>query len=244
MGNSLAIHKQVKMFRAATFKSRVSLPTRAGRDISTGWKRGLSSARPNFSPTPWFVDEETDSSVVPEQSDLANRKHEGRAVARHVPPPNNIPNHLRELHAHLITLPLLDSVSVVCASSRDISLEDSLPARRPHGKRKRGGSSYGSDGVGDPSPIWEWILEADLKEGAEKRGAVEAVLRSATKTLAEGFPDVPLPTKAALRKSGDGWGFLDLGDSAIHILSKDAKRKWFSRDTPESSLERTFTRWY
>jgi len=173
------------MFRAATIKSRVSLPTRtrAGRDISIGWRRGFSFAGRKFSPTPWFVDEETGSSAVPEQSDLANRKHEKQAVARHLPLPNNLPNYLRELHAHLITLPLLDSVSVVCTSSRDFSLEDSLPALRPHGKRKRGGYSYGSDGVGDPPPIWEWILEADLKEGAEKRGAVEAVLRSVTKVV-------------------------------------------------------------
>src|ERR1700733_6765806 len=119
------------MFRAATFKSRVSLPTRAGRDISTGWRRGFFLAHRKISSTPWFVDEETESSVVPEQSDLANRKHEKQAVARHVPPPNNLPNHLRALHAHLITLPLLDSVSVVCASSREFSLEDSLPTRRP-----------------------------------------------------------------------------------------------------------------
>src|ERR1700735_2283785 len=66
----------------------------------------------------------------------------------------------------------------------------------------------------------------------------------AFRQLVKGFPDIPLPTKAALRNSGDGWGFLDLGDSAIHILSKDAKKKWFSRDQPGSSPERTFTRWY
>jgi hypothetical protein len=166
------------------FRSHVGLASCARRNIFTSSGRSFLFAHRNLAPTPWFVDEETERSSVLDQSDGVNRKNEGQTVVQHSPPPSNAPDHLRALHAHLITLPLLDSVSVVSASSStELPAEAPLPTQRPHGKRKRRGSSYGGDGVGDPPPIWDWVLEADVKEGAEKRGAVEAVLRSATKAV-------------------------------------------------------------
>lgn len=183
------------MLGATILQSQVGLVSRASRGISTRSRRNFLFARRNSTPTPWFVDEDTERSSISvegDQSDNVNLKNEGQMIVqRSPPPPINAPNHLRVLHAHLITLPLLDSVSVVRAkSSGDGDLlsveEDSLPTRRPRGRRKRGGSSYGGDGVGDPPPVWEWVLEADVKEGAEKRGAIEAVLRSATKAVRDG----------------------------------------------------------
>lgn len=170
----------------SVIRSRVGRASCTKRNIFTSSRRNFIFAHRNLAPTPWFVDEGTESSTVLGQSDGVNRKNDGQtaAVVQHSPPPSNTPDRLRALHAHLITLPLLDSVSVVPASRR-LPAEASLPTQRPHGKRKRGGSGYGGDGVGDPSPIWDWVLEADVKEGAEKRGAVQAVLRSATKAVGD-----------------------------------------------------------
>ena len=45
--------------------------------------------------------------------------------------------------------------------------------------------------------------------------------------LKKEFPHLPLPTKSIKRQKEDGWAMLDLGDSVIHIVSRNARAKWF-----------------
>jgi hypothetical protein len=59
-----------------------------------------------------------------------------------------------------------------------------MPIKRPHGKRRRGSMNFGGDGgVGDPPSPWEWIVEATVKEGSEKKGSINAVMGAAIKTV-------------------------------------------------------------
>jgi ribosomal silencing factor RsfS len=84
------------------------------------------------------------------------------------------------------------------------------------------GSKYGNG-------LWEWIVVAQVKEGTEGKGAIQSVLRSARTNLVTSHPHLPLPPKSVARgQTHDGWGMLDIGDSVVHIISKQARQKWFS----------------
>lgn len=51
--------------------------------------------------------------------------------------------------------------------------------------------------------------------------------------LAKEYPHLALPPKTSVAaNTTDGWGFLDVGDVAIHIISSRAREKWFSDDDP------------
>lgn len=137
------------------------------------------AARP--SPKPWFVEEDAGSGRFPSPTSQGSQTHSSLSP----PPPTEAPKPLHTLHSHLSTLPLLQSVTVLRASALDElrGMDEPLPSRKPHGKRNRGAVSFGGDGVGDPPPLWDWVVYAEVKEGAEKRGAVDAVIRSALKTV-------------------------------------------------------------
>ncbi|KAF8311619.1 hypothetical protein DL93DRAFT_2083115 [Clavulina sp. PMI_390] len=133
-------------------------------------------------PAPWFVDED-EPSTLPTRFTQHN---ENTTLPASAPPPTEAPAPLHTLHSHLTSLPLLQSVTVLTAAQFQelrASGESTQPSRRPHGKRRRGGSSFGGTGVGDPPALWEWVLQAEVKPGAEKRGAVTSVMRSALKAV-------------------------------------------------------------
>jgi len=89
---------------------------------------------------------------------------------------------------------------------------------------------YAGEGTGEPAGFWRWVIIAQVKEGTESRGSIEAVIRGARKALKESHPEVPLPPKTRRAASEDGWGMLDVGETAVHVLSRQAREKWFAMD--------------
>lgn len=173
------------MLLRTSFTRLACVPT-LGRGLSTSSRLAIVNSQRKSDSTPWFVDANDElphSSRATVSPDASHKHPHARPIA--TPPPAEAPAPLHALHAHLASLPLLKSVSVLHASALE-NLRGSdvpLPTQRPHGKRKRGGSSFGGVGVGDPPPVWNWVLQAEVKEGAEKRGAVNAVIRSAIKVV-------------------------------------------------------------
>ncbi|KAF9510635.1 hypothetical protein BS47DRAFT_1347783 [Hydnum rufescens UP504] len=181
--------------------------------------------------TPWFVDpneeiwdfrnddgSDTTTSILPSSS---------YAVA-----PADAPHHLHILHRHLVSLPLLEPSTVQItrpSSEPSYDAPPPLPYRKPQGKRRRGGTPDAGEGVGDPPPLWSWVVLAQVKRGAEGKGAIDTVIQSSRNLLAPTYPHLALRRKLALgHTTSDGWGFLDAGDFALHVLTYDARRKWFS----------------
>lgn len=160
---------------------RLHAPRVFARTISSTSSTALRKTPAAYLSTPWFVDETdeprsaTSGISKPEEDEL------GLVSSLSPPPPATAPAPLHALHSHLRSLPIIHSVSVLEATAfhnlRTSNGAD-LPAQRPHGKRRRGGSNVGGVGVEDPPPAWDWVLQAEVKDGAEKRGAVNAVLRS------------------------------------------------------------------
>jgi len=168
---------------------------------------------------PWFMQREHDRpQIIAEE------------IQPELPPlPSDIPSHLHILYNHLATLPLLDRSSILV--SRPLPPRPSPPIqfRKPQGRRRRGGHLDAGEGVGEPPSPWNWIVLAEVKQGTEGKGAIDVIMRSARQVLVSTHPHLALPPKKSIgRNTQDGWGFLDAGDTAIHILSKDAREKWFS----------------
>lgn len=103
-----------------------------------------------------------------------------------IPPPSDAPKHLLHLHAHLLTLPVLDPASVQIRRPDPPREGPPIPERLPQGRRRRGGT-YAGDGVGEPGDVWSWIVQAQVKEGTEGKGAIQAVLRS-SRSVVSLFP--------------------------------------------------------
>ncbi|KDQ59567.1 hypothetical protein JAAARDRAFT_127153, partial [Jaapia argillacea MUCL 33604] len=78
--------------------------------------------------------------------------------------------------------------------------------------------------------IWNWVVIAQVKEGTEKRGAIESVVRLVRKTLLTMTPPLPLPPNSK-RRVGDSWAMIDAGEFAVHILSREAREKFFEDRT-------------
>ncbi|KDN49380.1 hypothetical protein RSAG8_02082, partial [Rhizoctonia solani AG-8 WAC10335] len=74
--------------------------------------------------------------------------------------------------------------------------------------------------------MWSWYVIAQVKEGTEGRGAIESVIRSAQKELLKNYPNLPIPKKLSRRRTSDGWEVLDIGDSLLHVVSREAASKW------------------
>ncbi|KAG8914489.1 hypothetical protein FRC00_013087 [Tulasnella sp. 408] len=105
--------------------------------------------------------------------------------------------------------------------------------RAPKGRRRRGGTDHG-EGLGagfEPhGQLWNWLLLLQVKEGTEGRGAVEYVAKLARNLIIKENPGFHVPSKGTTKSRGtsEGWAMLDLGDHAIHVISKSAREKWFS----------------
>jgi ribosomal silencing factor RsfS len=74
--------------------------------------------------------------------------------------------------------------------------------------------------------LWSWVVVAQVKEGTENRGAIESVVRVIRKTLLGHEPPFLLPPKSR-RQAGTGWVMIDAGPFAVHVLSKDARERYF-----------------
>lgn len=178
---------------------------------------------------PWFMREqagvvESTNTSVPSGSDPPPQRND-RVL------PGGLPDHLITLHSHLSQSPLLaHSTLRICKPSslraRNPADDLSLAYSSPKGRRRRG-VHYAGETVGEPNDMWSWYVLAQVKEGTEGRGAIEAVIRSAQKELLKCHPHLPIPRKLSRKRTNDGWEVLDIGDSLLHVVSREAAHKWF-----------------
>ncbi|KAJ7632540.1 hypothetical protein FB45DRAFT_912729 [Roridomyces roridus] len=161
---------------------------------------------------------------------------------RHLPPhlnlldpppvPEDAPQPIKDLHAQLIQSPLLDPTALLVSQPRSLPPGPALPHREPRGRRNRGGTYPGESAFEVPGSLWSWIVMAQVKEGTENKGSIESVVRVVRKTLLEVKPPLPIPANSKQRMH-NGWAMVDAGSFAVHILSKEAKSKFFPPDRYE-----------
>jgi len=177
---------------------------------------------------PWFVtpeDEEFNAEVLKTEHDAQPR------AASLIPPiPHDVPDHIRELHTMLSTSPYLDRSNLLVSRPREPVAAPPLPFRSPKGRRRvRGGTDFGV-GIDMPNNgIWDWCVLAQVKEGTEGKGSISNVIKDIRKKLRELAKSGAIAHVPHNRRqlSTDGWEMLDIGDFAVHILSKEAREKWF-----------------
>ncbi|KAG6889303.1 hypothetical protein C0995_001959 [Termitomyces sp. Mi166 len=188
---------------------------------------------------PWFVDEPLSSS-----SRLS--------LSPSVPQiPDHTPKIIKQLHTQLAQSPHLDPSSLLVSESIAPPPGPALPLRAPQGRRKRGGTYAGESAYDVPGGVWNWVVTAQalgeyahqVKEGTENKGAIESVVRVVRKAVSTATcygqnadsmqqlltvdPPLPLPPNSK-RRMHNGWAMIDAGDFAVHILSKEAREKYFN----------------
>ncbi|KAI0831738.1 hypothetical protein BC628DRAFT_1311084 [Trametes gibbosa] len=185
-----------------------------------------SSTSSTPSPIPWFVDP---SEAEPALSPYARRAALPQAPTKPLAPlPTVLPldHPITRLHAELKASPHLEPGTLLVCEPIPTATGPPLPPSMPKGRRKRG-RSYVGEGVSENTGgIWEWIVIAQVKEGTEDRGAIESVIRIVRKTLLTSDPPTSLPLNNKRRING-GWAMIDAGEFAVHILSKEAREKYF-----------------
>lgn len=154
----------------------VSLP-RTTRTIPPACVRQLNTENK----LPWFMREDTSL----EENTLSVLEEFPRSSKQ--PLPKELPEHLVTLHQHLSQSPLLaqSTLRIYTPSSfksRNLNDDLTLPYSRAKGRRRRGVHDAG-ESVGEPNDMWNWYVLAEVKEGTEGRGAIEAVIRSAQKEV-------------------------------------------------------------
>ncbi|KAJ6630710.1 hypothetical protein B0H10DRAFT_1753734, partial [Mycena sp. CBHHK59/15] len=170
---------------------------------------------------PWFVDESATAARRPRQPP----PHLSRSE---VPPlPDDAPQPLKDLHAQLLQSPLLDPTTLVVSQPQTLPPGPLLPLREPQGRRKRGGTFSGESAYDVPGSLWSWVVMAQVKEGTENKGAIESLVRVVRKSLLGVQPPLPIPPNSKQR-ANNGWAMIDAGPFAVHVLSKQAKDRYFS----------------
>ncbi|KAI0695437.1 hypothetical protein C8T65DRAFT_744005 [Cerioporus squamosus] len=188
-----------------------------------------SSGQPSTGPSsvPWFIDPSEAEPSTP--SPYARRVSVPQAPTRPLAPlPSALPhNHpIVRLHAELKSSPHLEPGTLLVREPIPTAVGPPLPDAMPRGRRKRGRTYAGEGVTEDVGGIWDWVVIAQVKEGTENRGAIESVIRIVRKALLTGDPPVSLPPNNKRRANG-AWAMIDAGDFAVHILSKDAREKYF-----------------
>jgi len=196
--------------------------------------RTLSSA-PSTSgsqPVPWFMDPTDSTPKALAREDRHRPPHISQADFKPALAPLPADVHpsspLGYLHATLSTSPHLEPGTLFVREPIETDAGPPLPLTLPKGRRKRGGTYFG-EGLGDAlesGGIWNWILVAQVKDGTENRGALESVIRMVRKTLLTAKPPLPLPPNSK-RTFTDGWAMLDAGEFAVHVVSREARQKYF-----------------
>ncbi|KAG8961661.1 hypothetical protein FRC03_005118 [Tulasnella sp. 419] len=169
---------------------------------------------------PWFVSDHKPSQV--QQEHIA-----GPNSASVQLPPQDAPVHLLSLYDKLKTLPYLDPTHLLITKPKEPPISGpSTPFRAPRGRRLRGGTDHG-DGFAFPmGTLWDWLLIAQVKEGTEGRGAIYLISKICRENLLTHFPNDPMLLKGISKGSAD-WAMLDVNQTAIHIVSKAARERWF-----------------
>jgi hypothetical protein len=126
---------------------------------------------------PWFVNE--DDEPVPSTSS-AQGPGFIRPQVEIKPLPPGIPDYLNRAHSHLVQSPLLNistlTVSRPLSSEFQpiVDLPTNIPTRRLPRIEREMWPGRGIE-VGMNGGIWDWVLVAQVKEGTERRGAIESV---------------------------------------------------------------------
>ncbi|TFK46429.1 hypothetical protein OE88DRAFT_1667824 [Heliocybe sulcata] len=195
---------------------------------STAPSLPTNTANANTSrPVPWFIDRE------------AERAYDLRPNPPHMPSkgahtdvprvPEDAPEPVKFLHEHLARSPHIVATELLVTRPPEIPSGPPLPDQAIKGKRRRRGARYSGEGVQLPwGGLWDWYVFAVVKEGTERRGAVEAVVRLVRRTLCSMRPPLHLPPQNR-RKVDTTWSMVDGGYFAVHILSKADKEKYFTR---------------
>ncbi|EPT06218.1 hypothetical protein FOMPIDRAFT_1021226 [Fomitopsis schrenkii] len=198
-------------------------------------RRTLSSKSPSGSspstyapgPIPWFMDPSDVPAPLPQKAHTSKPQAppprvQQQALPAEIPPDSPIAS----LHAALSTSPHLEPGTLKVRRPISTALGPPLLDSPPKGRRKRG-RTYAGEGVYDQvGDIWDWIVLAQVKEGTENRGAIESVVRIVRRVLLTHLPPLPLPPNIKRRVNG-GWAMIDAGDFAVHIVSKEAREKFF-----------------
>ncbi|XP_006458175.1 hypothetical protein AGABI2DRAFT_190529 [Agaricus bisporus var. bisporus H97] len=179
----------------------------------------LRSFATSSSPRPWFVDPAFEHPRTPSPA-------ASQPVA---PVPHDAPPPVKLVHEALSRSPHLDLTTLVSRQTVDPRPGPPLPRRGPQGRRQRGATYAGESSFEVPGGIWRWTVMAQVKEGTENRGAIESVVRVVRKSLVAVEPPVPLGPKSK-RRMENGWAMVDGGDFVVHILSREARAKYFAQD--------------
>jgi len=174
---------------------------------------------------PWFI--------TPEHEEFDEEDLTPKAPVKAPPIPEDVPEHIRELHTALSTSPYLDRSQLLVTRPIAPLPAPPAPPRPVHGRRRRrGGNDFGEgiDGL-DMSTmgIWNWYVLAQVKAGTEIKGAINNVLkdiRQKLREMAKSGATVYVPPNRRLL-STEGWEMLVIGDFAVHILSREAREKFF-----------------
>ncbi|EAU88589.1 hypothetical protein CC1G_04295 [Coprinopsis cinerea okayama7 len=214
---------------SSAFRRCLSSSWTVNRQLLRGFASTTSLRDANATTTanqgiPWFVDPEPVARRTP-QSIPASRRQNAPPI------PEDTPEVLRELHAQLLKSPHLDISQLVVTPAVAPPPGPELPERLPQGRRGRGGTYAGESIYDATSGLWSWYVYAQVKEGTEGRGAIDSVVRAVRKVLLERTPPVTLPPKSK-RQMKTGWAMVDAGNFAVHILSKEAREKYFSDIIP------------
>jgi len=77
--------------------------------------------------------------------------------------------------------------------------------------------------------LWDWFVLAQVKEGTEGKGSINRVVKGVRKTIKQlALGDSSMLPPKRKQSFTDGWAMLDAGDFAVHVVSRDAREKWFS----------------
>ncbi|KAJ7156054.1 hypothetical protein C8R43DRAFT_422395 [Mycena crocata] len=173
-----------------------------------------------LSTVPWFLD--------PVTAPVRSRPPHFH-LADPPPLPHDAPQPVKDLHAQLAQSPLLDLPTLLVSRPRSLPEGPPLPLREPKGRRNRGGTYYGESSYDVPGSLWSWIVMAQVKEGTENKGAIESIVRVVRKTLLSVQPPLPIPPNSKQRVN-NGWAMIDAGSFAVHVLSKQARDRYFPPD--------------
>jgi len=191
----------------------------ATRALSIVSRNTRSYSQENINP--WFV-----SPTLQVREKLPPPGMQHFLPAHFEPIPFDAPDHLKILHAALSKSPLLDPSELII--SKPIKLENGpgIPIQKAHGARRKRGSTNGGIGIEFNASLWEWAIYAQVKEGTEGRGALDAVMKQVRSILVKADRSLPIPPYRR-RTSDDGWAMLDVGDVAVHVMSREAKQRYF-----------------
>ncbi|KAF7968570.1 hypothetical protein HWV62_30115 [Athelia sp. TMB] len=179
------------------------------------------------SPPPWFVDPEDDPS--PPSATFDRRPPPPHIPSEPFKLPENIPEPIRVLYDTLKGSPFLEPDTLVAREPLKIPHGPRVLERQPNGRRRIRRRTYGGESTLDlgSGGLWNWVVMAQVKEGTENRGSIESVVRVVRKTLLSMQPPVALPQKSAKSRPTGGWAMIDAGNFAVHIMSKEARAKYF-----------------